>query len=147
MGELAAQVAILVIAAEFTRYMLGRFAGKPVLPSAGRPGRFLIRGFALLTFPLVLLIYLMAVLSLLPYVLLSKPYRLHLREVRRCKRGEWHSLNPFSGQLASFDVTDFLTLPFKPVFDFMDRLEHRPARSSQAEARPLMPMPHKPLRG
>ena len=72
------------------------------------------------------MIYLVAALWLLPYVLLSKPYRLHLKEARQRHREEGLSASPFSRQLASLDVTDFLTLPFKPIFAFMDWVERRP---------------------
>ncbi len=87
-------------------------------------------GFATLTFPLVLLIYLAAALWLLPYVLLSKPYRMHLREARLKHREEGWNTSPFSRQLASLDVADFLVLPFKPIFAFMDWVERRPSTRS-----------------
>jgi hypothetical protein len=99
--------------------------------STGRAKRWLEFGFTTLTFPLVLLIYLVAAVWLLPYVLLSKAYRMHLKEARAKHRQEGWNMSPFSRQFASLDVTDFLTLPFKPIFAFMDWVERRPS------ARPL----------
>ncbi|OGF55265.1 MAG: hypothetical protein A2Z21_09290 [Candidatus Fraserbacteria bacterium RBG_16_55_9] len=89
--------------------------------------RWLEFAFATLTFPFVLLIYLVAALWLLPYVLLSKPYRLHWKETRQHQREEeGPSASPFSRQLASLRVAGFLALPIKPIFAFMDWVERRP---------------------
>jgi len=133
MGELAAQVAVLVFLTESLRHLLGRLAWKKSsLPK--RRVSLWVHGFTLLTLPLVLLIYLAAALSLLPYVLLCKPYRMHLVEVRRRTQSERCGLELFPWQLASLDVTDFLSLPFRLIFAFMDqaekRLQTRPLRSS-----------------
>jgi hypothetical protein len=103
---------------------------------ADRP---IVRVFAVLTFPLVLLIYLSAALWLLPYVLLSKPYRLYLKDARQSRRGQrspWLSPDPFSRQLGQLDLMHFLSLPFEPIFAFLDWLESRPSRRT---ARPLTP--------
>jgi len=141
MGELTAQVVVLVILSELLRHVLERFAWKQAPALLVRPAHLLVQGFTLLTFPLVLLIYLAATLSLLPYVLLCKPYRLHLAEVRRRARGERSSLEIFPWQLASLDVPDFLSLPFRLVFAFMDQAEERfQARSSLGPAKPLTPL-------
>jgi hypothetical protein len=99
----------------------------------GRAKQGLIFLFATLTFPFVLLIYLVAALWLLPYLLVSKAYRVHLKQARVRYREEGYSSAPFSRQLGSLDVTEFLTLPFKPIFAFMDWVERRPqARSPKA---------------
>jgi hypothetical protein len=104
------------------------------IPISRRPGeRFIVQAFTLITLPLVVLIWLTAALWLLPYILLSKPYRLHLREARRSRQAErvaWSSVDPFSRQLGSLDVLDFLRLPYAPVFAFLDWLDRRPRRGA-----------------
>ena len=126
-GEIIALGLALIIGSEFLRRFLKRFTGpSATAPFQGRAKRWLELGFATFTFPFVLLIYVVAALWLLPYVLLSKPYRLHLKEARRKQKEEGWTASPFSRQLASIDVTDFLTMPFKPIFSFMDWVERRP---------------------
>ncbi len=137
-GEIIGLGIALVLASEVLRRVLGRIAKRtaPSVPLKARAKRWLEIGFATLTFPLVLLIYVSAAIWLLPYVLLSKPYRLHLAEARKRRREEWPSLSPFSRQLASLDVTDFLTLPFRPIFAFLDWLERRPQRLNLSKEPP-----------
>lgn len=146
MGELAAQVAVLVLLTESLRRLLGPLAWKRSSSPPKRRVSLWVHGFTLLTLPLVLLIYLAAALSLLPYVLLCKPYRMHLVEVRRRAQNERCGLELFPWQLASLDVTDFLSLPFRLVFAFMDQAEKRlqaPSLPSVAPSNPLK-QPHGP---
>jgi len=140
MGELAAQVAVLVLLTESLRRLLGHLAWKKNSPLLRRRLSLWVHGFTLLTLPLVLLIYLAAALSLLPYVLLCKPYRMHLVEVRRRTQSERSGLELFPWQLASLDVTDFLSLPFRLVFAFMDQAEKRLQAPSLPSAPPSRPL-------
>ena len=123
-------IGLIVLSAALQR-LAGHLFGVRA-PALRRPAEgLLIRAFTLITFPLVVLIWLAAAIWLLPYLLVSKPYRLHLRETRQsrqAKQSPWPSSDPFSGQLGSLDVLDFLRLPYAPVFAFLDWLDRGPGR-------------------
>jgi hypothetical protein len=138
--ELLAVVAGFILLSEALQRLLAKALGEGAVPKGRLAERLIVRGFAVITFPLVVLICLAAAIWLLPYLLLSKPYRLHLREARRARRTEreaWAAHDPFSRQLASLDVLDFLRLPFEPIFAFLDWLEKHPRRWGLPHVRPL----------
>jgi len=135
MGKLLVAGAAGVLVFELLRLGIQRLGGRPRAPATpsglkAHLKQLFIRTFTVLTFPLVVLISLAAALSLLPYVLLCKPYRVHLKEVReRQRQTEKPMASPsafFPWQFSELDVTDFLSLPFRLAFAFMDRVERGP---------------------
>ena len=138
MGKLLLAGVAGVLVFEVLRLGIQRLDGRPrapATPSGLKPRlkQLFIRAFTVLTFPLVVLISLAAALSLLPYVLLCKPYRVHLKEVRERQRPTASPSAFFPWQFSELDVTDFLSLPFRLAFAFMDRVERGPQALKEGE--------------
>ena len=112
----------IILMHEFFRVILDRAAWKTSRFPKIRAKTIAVRFFTILTFPFVVLIYLVAAIWLTPYLLLSKPYRQHLKQEARAKRDLDWGADQFSGQLSSLAVPAFLTLPFKPIYAFMEFL-------------------------
>ncbi len=120
----------IILIHELFRNVLDRAAWKSSRSPKIRAKSIFIRFFTILTFPLVVLIYLAAAIWLLPYLLLSKPYRQHMKQEAEAAKSaheknlDWQA-EEFSGQLSSLAVPAFLTLPFKPIYAFMEFLGKR----------------------
>jgi hypothetical protein len=125
MGQIIALGAGIILMQELLRLVLDRMAWKSVVFPKIRAKVLVIRFFTILTFPFVIFICLVSAIWMLPYLLLSRPYRAHLqKEAHGRTRLDWQG-RKVSGQLSSLAVPAFLTLPFKPIFAFMEFLGKR----------------------
>lgn len=130
MGELLAIGVGIVLLQELIRMILDRASGNSARFPKVRAKNIAVRFFTILTFPFVLFIYLVAAIWLLPYLLLSKTYRSHLKDA-----AHMHSeTGEFPDQFSELAVPDFLTLPFKPIFSFMEWLGQKQTGPKRARA-------------
>jgi hypothetical protein len=130
MGEILAIGAGIVLLQELVRMILDRASGHSSGFPKIRAKNIAVRFFTILTFPFVLFMYLVAAIWLLPYLLLSKTYRSHLKSASHLHR----ETGEFPDQFSELAVPDFLILPFKPIFSFMNWLGQKQSKPRRSKA-------------
>ncbi|MBI1730924.1 hypothetical protein HY229_05820 [Candidatus Acetothermia bacterium] len=134
MGQIIALGAGIVLMHELLRLILDRVAWKSVVFPKIRAKILVIRFFTILTFPFVILICLVSAIWMLPYLMLSRPYRAHLqKEAHGRTKLDWQG-RKVSSQLSSLALPAFLTLPIKPISAFIEFLGKRKTTPWTAQA-------------
>ena len=135
MSELLLFGAGAILLQELISQIFDRVAWRGTRTSKVQAKNLAIRFFTILTFPLVLFMMLVAALWLLPILLLSKPYRMQLKQAAGTHASGWDHGSQFSQELSDISMPQFMLTPFKPVFSFMNWIGKR-------RKTPTAPAPH-----